>query len=264
VRIETARVTVRYPRSRKPALDAVSLVVEEGSMHAVVGPNGSGKSTLLKAMLGWLKPLHGKVILGSRRLEEWPARERARNVGVVVQSESFPFELTVRDLVSMGRYPHRPKFSLAMERHRDRHRVVSAIVECRLEALADRRLNSLSGGELQRARIARALAKEPRLLVLDEPTSNLDLRHRMGIFGLLRNRADRGCTVLVITHEIELAARFVDRVTVLAEGRVVADGPPAQAVTGEVLTRTYRWPVSVTVEEDSGFRITPLSEGSAG
>ena len=257
--IEADGLSVRYRRKGPLALDRVSFVAAPGVVRAVVGPNGSGKTTLLKTLLGVIRPLEGRALLGGRPVADWSARERARTVGAVAQSEAFPFPLTVTELVSMGRYPHLPP--LAAEGPADRTAVAAALSACDVDGLAHREVSSLSGGELQRARIARALAQEPKSLVLDEPSANLDLSHRMEVFQLLRREADRGLTVLVVTHELELAARFADQVTILNEGRVAADGSPRAVVVEDVLTDVYGWPVSVSLDPISGTpRVSPLGE----
>lgn len=257
MRFAAEDLTLRYPRASRPALDRVSLAVPDGTLHAVVGPNGSGKSTLLKTLLGVLPVTSGSVTLDGRAVADWPRKELARAVGVVPQAESVAFPMTVREMVALGRYPHLGP--LSAEGERDRSAIARAMAQCDVEDLAARDVTTLSGGEFQRVRIARALAQEPRALVLDEPTASLDMRHEMTILRLLRGWADGGMTVLVVTHALDLAARFADGVILLSGGRVAAQGSPAQVVRAPVLEQVYRWRVAVTEDPATGsLRVTPL------
>ena len=250
-------LTVRYPGARRPALDGVSFAVEPGTLYAVLGPNGSGKSTLMRALMGLVSPGAGSVEVAGRPVDAWSRRELARRVGAVSQSESIAFPLSARELVAMGRYPHLG--ALGGEGPDDRAAVEAALERCDVAALRDRDVGTLSGGELQRVRIARALAQEPAALALDEPTSSLDIRHEMSILRLLRRSVDGGMTVLLVTHHLDLAGRFADRMLLLDDGRVAAEGPPDDVLRSEVLTGVYRWPLEVGRDEVTGSpRVTPL------
>jgi iron complex transport system ATP-binding protein len=159
-------------------------------------------------------------------------------------------------MVAMGRYPYLGAWS--SERDADRRAVAAAMGACDVTDLADRDITTLSGGELQRVRIARALAQEPKALVLDEPTASLDIRHEMAILELLRTSADQGMTVVLVTHGLDLAARFADELLLLADGRVAASGSPETVLRADVLERVYRWPISVSRDPSSGTpHITP-------
>ncbi len=257
MRIAAREVAVRYPGAERLPLDGVSMDVPDGRLYAVLGPNGSGKSTLMKALLGVVPLASGEVEMDGRPLASWTRRELARQVGVVAQSESVAFPLTVRELVAMGRYPHLG--ALGGERDEDRAAVARALEQCDVTELAHRDVTTLSGGELQRVRIARALAQEPRALVLDEPTSSLDIRHEMAILELLRAWADEGMTVVVVTHGLDLAARFADRILLLSRGKVAAQGTPEEVLTSAVLEEVYRWPIAVQPDPATGApRVTPL------
>jgi iron complex transport system ATP-binding protein len=254
----TKELVVRYRRGAPPALAGITMAVPEGSFYAVLGPNGSGKSTLMRALLGVVAPESGEARVDGRPVADWSRRELARSVGAVSQQEGTAFPISVRELVAMGRYPHLGP--LRPEGERDRAAVEQAMDWCDARDLGDRDVGTLSGGELQRVRIARALAQEPRGLVLDEPTASLDIGHEMSILQLLRGQADRGITVLLITHHLNLAARFADRLLLLHEGRVAAEGGAAEVFTPEILEGVYRWPVSVAPDPVTGLpRITPLS-----
>ena len=256
--LEAVDLTVRYPGMDHPALNDVSMVVPRGSFYAVLGPNGSGKSTLLRALLGMVPSVTGETRVSGRSVSEWNRRALAREVGVVPQAESVAFPLTVRDLVGMGRYPYLGP--LQPESPADREAIQRAMERCDVWELGHRFISTLSGGELQRARVARALAQEPEALVLDEPTTSLDMRHEMEILELLRSSANGGMTIFLITHHLDLAARFADRVLLLDRGRVAAEGEPREVLRESTLQQVYQWPV--TVDDDpatGGLRVTPLS-----
>jgi iron complex transport system ATP-binding protein len=212
---------------------------------------------LLRAVLGVITPSNGTATLEERNVRAWDRRELARTIGVVPQSETVAFPITVREMVAMGRFPHLGP--LRAEGCRDREAVGKALERCDIGDLRNRQVATLSGGELQRVRIARALAQEPRALALDEPTASLDLRHEMSIMGLLRGWTDGGITVLLITHQLNLAARFADRMILLDRGRVAAEGTPSEVFRREVIERVYGWPVRV--EQDPltrSPRVVPL------
>jgi iron complex transport system ATP-binding protein len=238
--------------------------VPPGSVFALLGPNGSGKSTLLKLLLGALTPTAGEARYRDQAVSEWPRRDYARHVGVVPQLEQITFPLTVRELVSMGRYPHMGTWRA--EGSADRHAVDQAMRRCEIVELAGRPLNTLSGGERQRARVARALAQEPDTLVLDEPTAALDIHHEMAMFELLAQLAQRdGKTVVIATHNVNLAARYATRVLLLDRGRPAAVGTPVEVIEADTIGRVYRWPVAITQHPgpgpDTGApQVVPLAE----
>lgn len=257
MRIAAEGLTVRYPGAARPALANVSLDVPAGSLYAVLGPNGSGKSSLIRALMGVTPLAAGRAVLGERATGEWKRGELARSVGVVSQAESIAFPLTVTELVGMGRYPH--VGPLSRETKADREAVRRALEACDIDALASRDVTTLSGGEFQRTRIARALAQEPSVLILDEPTSSLDIRHQMAILELLRRSADDGITVLLVTHSLDLAAQFADRMLLLSGGEVAAEGGPDDVLREKVLSEVYGWPLSVSVDPETGaVRVVPV------
>ena len=260
MRVEARSLTVRYPGADRPALDGVDLDVHSGSFHAVIGPNGSGKSTLMRALLGVHATAEGDVRVGNRPLAEWSRRELARHVGAVAQSEAMPFPMTVRQLVGMGRYAHLGP--LQAERAEDHEAIDDALERCDAVEFADRSVQTLSGGELQRVRIARALAQQPHVLVLDEPTAALDVRHEMGILELLRGSAECGITVVWITHHLDLAARYADAILLLREGKVAVSGTPEVVLSEEILEEVYGWPMSVRADPETGRpRVTARETG---
>jgi len=246
----------RYPGAAADTLRDVSLAVRAGEFHAVLGPNGSGKTTLIRVALGVLAPFEGEAAIAGRPAARWSRRELARIVGVVAQREDNLFPQRVRDTVLLGRYPHLSLWGAV--RAEDTAAVSRALARCDVAALADRWIWTLSGGEYQRVRVARALAQEPQLLVLDEPTASLDVRHEMELFELLRALADeQQLAVLLITHHVNLAARFADRLLLLGEGRSVAAGTPAQVLTEERVAATFQWRVAIEQFDDRP-QITPL------
>lgn len=260
---QTRDLVIRYGRFLRPALDGVTMEVPHGALYSVLGPNGSGKSTLMRALLGLIRPSGGSTLVGGKETRDWSRRELARAVGAVAQDEHLAFPLSVRDFVGMGRYPHLGP--LHAEGARDREAVRKALHRCDVAEMDHRDVMTLSGGEVQRVRIARALAQEPSALVLDEPTASLDVRHEMSIFQLLRASANQGMTVLVITHNMNLAARFSDRILLLDGGRVAAEGEVEAVFREEILERVYRWPVAVRKDPVTGApQVTPLGEGAPG
>jgi iron complex transport system ATP-binding protein len=249
-------VTVRYPGAAVPAVVDVSLTVKPGSLLAVAGPNGSGKSSLVRALLGLLPLEEGLVTVAGRSLSTWLRGELARVVGVVTQREESVFPLKVREVVMLGRYAHLGP--LAAERAEDRAAVQQALERCDIAALRERRVDQLSGGEWQRVRVARALAQEPKALLLDEPTTSLDVRHEMELFELVASLVSGGLAALVVTHGLNLAARFADRMLLLDGGRSVAAGAPADVLHPDLLSDVFQWPVAVRRLDDGSPQVVPL------
>jgi iron complex transport system ATP-binding protein len=240
IRFEGA--TVRYDRERSPALSRVSLAAGAAALTAVVGPNGSGKSTLVRALLARVPLAEGCVRLEELDVRRMPRREAARRLAVVVQLEEPVFPMRVRDYVALGRFPHAGRWGEGLD---DAQAVHRAAVDAGIEALLDRATDALSGGEWQRTRIARALAQDTPALALDEPTTFLDVGHEMHVFELLSALARAGRAVLVVSHQLNLVARFADRVVLLHHGSVVADGPPDEVMQARVLEPVYEWPLVV-------------------
>jgi iron complex transport system ATP-binding protein len=259
--------TYRYPAAERPALDGVSIDVPAGACTAVIGPNGSGKSTLLRVLLGILPPSSGTAAFRGRDVAAWPRTEMAREVGVVPQGEESPFTTTARELVAMGRYPYLGAFR--REGPADRAAVDDAMRRCDVLDLAGRAMDTLSGGERQRVRVARALAQQPAALALDEPTAALDVAHEMAIFELLRDLGRGGTTVLLVTHNLNLAARYADRLVLLSRGRVAAQGTPAQVLTRETVQAVYGWPVRISRHpgpgpDEGAPQVVPLAGEACG
>ena len=257
--LEVRDLTVRYVGARAPALDRVSCRVAATELVAVVGPNGSGKTTLVRALSGLVAIESGTVQIRDRPLASWSRGELARVLGVVPQREEILFPLRVEEAVMLGRYARiGPMGAPGPE---DRAAVDAALERCDVSGLVGRSIDSLSGGEWQRIRLARALAQEPTALVLDEPTAALDVRHEMETLELIRALVDGGLAGLVITHHLNLAARFADRILLLNEGRLVAEGTPTQVLREDTLSRVFEWPVAVTPWCDGSPQVVPLRPG---
>ena len=209
-------------------LDGVSFELRPGQLVLLAGRNGAGKSTLLRLLLGALRPGSGRVDLHERPLSEWQSLVRAREIAFVPQDAENPFEFTGRELVTMGRHPHRQRSRALLPD--DLSAIERALAAVDATTLADRPVTTLSGGEQRRIAVARALATEAPLLLLDEPTSNLDLEHALQLVGLLRKLAAAGRGVLVASHDLNLLAPHCDRVVLLHAGKVFADARPEQAL----------------------------------
>ena len=241
-------------------LRGVDLVIEPSMLTSVVGPNGAGKSTLLRLLSGTWRLTEGQVLLGGFDLAALPRRQAARRVAYVPQSVRPAFEFTVREFVTLGRYPHESR--LFGTRSADRGWIDRCLDDTDVLALADRRVTTLSGGELQRVLMARCLATEAEVLLLDEPTSNLDLAHGLDLLGLARRLAGDGRSVVLVLHDLNAAARFADRVAVLDGGSLVAEGPPSEVLAPELVRHVFRVEaVALPGAASTVFDFEPLASG---
>lgn len=227
------------PASGPDILCDISFSVPQGQVVAICGANGAGKSSLLRLIYRHQTPRRGTVRLLGRDLWQMRATEAAQLVAAVLQEQPADFALTVRQIVALGRLPHRKGWGagLATPGSSDAAIISAAIARMDLSSLADRLFGTLSGGERQRVIVARALAQEPRVIVLDEPTNHLDIRHQLELLALLKGL---GLTVIATLHDLTLAAEFAERVLILREGRILADGPPVKALTADTLERAFR------------------------
>lgn len=232
----------------RPIVSGIDLDVEAGSLVGLLGPNGSGKSTLLHLVAGLHQPTTGQAMLDDRDLRSLSLRERARTIAVVEQDASTDLDLTVADVVALGRIPHRSRWGLDRDAASDAV-VESAMRSCDVADLVDRRWSTLSGGERQRTHLARALAQEPTVLLLDEPTNHLDLGHQIDFMALVR---DQRITTIAALHDLELAAAFCDALVVLHRGVVVASGPVAEVLTPSLLDQVYGVHASVDTDDVTG------------
>lgn len=225
--LEARSVAVRH--GRRTVLAGVDLTLRPGELALLAGRNGAGKSTLLRVAVGAQRPDAGTVLLDGRPVLAWEPKARARRAAYVPQEADVPFEFTGRELVTMGRHPHRGRFDPL--RAEDVAAVGRALAAVDGTEFADRPVTTLSGGELRRIAVARALASEAPLLLLDEPSSNLDLEHALALAALLRRLAGTGRGLLVASHDVNLLAPFAHRAVLLHEGRVHADGPPEEVLS---------------------------------
>ncbi|WP_433547454.1 ABC transporter ATP-binding protein [Streptomyces sp. CA-294286] len=223
-----------YGTDGRHLVDTVDIEARAGETVGLVGPNGSGKTTLLRCVYGTLAPTHGRALLDGEDLHAMGAKKRARRLATVPQDGQAVFELTVREVVAMGRSPHK-KFWEA-DTAADAVLVRDALERVGIGGLADRAFPSLSGGERQRALVARALVQQPALVVLDEPTNHLDIRYQLEVLSLVRAL---GTTNLLALHDLNLAAYYCDRLYVLDSGRVVASGTPKEVLTPDLLQQVY-------------------------
>ncbi|NLG86570.1 MAG: heme ABC transporter ATP-binding protein [Firmicutes bacterium] len=229
---------VSYSYGSAPVLEDVTFKLAAGEMAAVVGPNGSGKSTLLKCISGLLHPQQGDITLAGKSISGYSAQERAKQVAVVPQETVLAFDFNVAETVLMGRQPHLRLFQ--RETAADVAAVQTAMEQTGTRSLAERSVSTLSGGERQRVLIARALAQEPRLLLLDEPTSQLDITYQAEILGLLqRLNSQHGLTILAVIHDLNLAVQYFNKFILLSQGRILATGTAAEVITSDNLQRAY-------------------------
>jgi iron complex transport system ATP-binding protein len=246
------QVAVGYPG--RPVLEGLSMALESGQMTAIVGPNGVGKSTMIKVASGALRPDHGRVMINGFDVADLEPAERARHLAVVPQATRVPPAFTAEQVVLMGRTPYLGW--LDREGPSDRAAAAEAMARTRITELAERPMGELSGGEQQRVLVARALAQSARVLLLDEPTAHLDLRHQDETLKLVRSLAtEHGLAVLIALHDLNLVARFCDRVALLSNGGVKKLGDARQVLTPEVLAEAYGLEIHVM---DHPVHGTPL------
>lgn len=239
-------VSFGYTRNQE-ALSHLSLEVSAGSVMAILGPNGAGKTTLLHTALGRLQPRSGQVQLSGRPLHTYSRREIGQQIGLVPQSERIPFDYSLWDYALFGRTPY--LHPLDMPGENDRQVAMQALAQVGLNEMAARSINSLSGGERQMAMIARALTQQPSLLLLDEPTSHLDLSNKSRLIGLLRRLSTEGVTIVLTTHEPEVAALIATHLVLMHKGQVLQAGLLADVLTAPNLSTCYGIPVDVLTVE---------------
>ncbi|MFC9789252.1 heme ABC transporter ATP-binding protein [Rhodococcus sp. NPDC127528] len=252
-------VEVCVDRGDRRVLDAVSLDVRRGELLALVGPNGAGKSTLLAALSGDHLVADGHVELDGRPVREWTGTEMARRRSVLPQQHTVGFSFTAREVVEMGRAP----WARTARRDDDGIAVREAMAACDVERFAERPFAALSGGERSRVALARVLAQRTDTLLLDEPTAALDLGHQEAVMELARDRARAGAAVVVVLHDLALAAAYADTVAVLEGGSLAALGTPRDVLTEGLLSRVYGHPVEVLTHPDTGAQLV-LPKRAAG
>ena len=250
-RLRTDGLSVAY--GQRPVLEELSVDIPDDAFTVIVGPNACGKSTLLRSLGRMLRPSEGRVLLDGREVAGLPAKEYARALGLLPQSAIAPEGMSVADLVGRGRYPHQGFFRQWSPR--DEEAVTRAMTAASVSALADRPVDELSGGQRQRAWLAMALAQETPLLLLDEPTTYLDITHQLEVLDLARSLVAGGRTVVAVLHELNLAFRYADHLVVMSDGRVVATGAPSDVVTPELMAEVYRLACRIVPDPVTG---TPL------
>jgi iron complex transport system ATP-binding protein len=248
--LELDGVRYRHPGASTEALRGVSLRVGAGELVALVGPNAAGKSTLARIAAALARPALGTVRLRGSDAITLARRERARRVAFLAQDEPPDLPFTAREVALMGRAPHLGLW--ALEGEADRARAAAALAEMDAAALAERPIAHLSGGERRRVYLARAFAQDAALLVLDEPTDALDLKHQARLVAALRRHAREGGGALIVLHDLGLAAAACDRVALLDAGQLVAEGPPREVLRPELLEQVYGTPVDVVVDPATG------------
>ncbi|MGF7120764.1 heme ABC transporter ATP-binding protein [Rhodococcus sp. AG1013] len=263
-RTERGAVTMRatgisVERGGRTVLDGVDLTVRSGEVLALVGPNGAGKSTLLAALSGDQAVAAGTVELDGKPLGDWTPSDMSRRRAVLPQQHTVGFSFTARQVVTMGRAPWQ-----RTGRDADDDKVIDECMDiCDVRHLADRPFSVLSGGERARVALARVLAQDTETALLDEPTAALDLGHQEAVMRIARDRAADGAAVVVVLHDLGLAAAYADRICVLENGRAAVDGPPAEVLTEELLSRVYGHPVEVFRHPRSGATLVlPRRDGT--
>ena len=258
--LEARKITVNY--GARQALVGVSLELSAGEVTAILGPNGAGKSTLLRTFNGALKPAVGGILLDELPLASYTRRAISRRIAAVAQEADLRFPVTVLEFVLGGRYASASTGAWGWETSRDLEIAEAVLEETELHGFGGRLMNELSGGERQRAVLARALATEAAILLLDEPTANLDLGHQAAILALVRERCDkRRASAAVVTHDLNLAAEFADRLLLLKSGQPIAFGAPDEVLTRQLLNEVFDVKVLVDAHPVTGVpRITPVHE----
>lgn len=247
--LEARNISVRF--GDRDILSEVSVAARDGEIVALLGPNGAGKTTLLRTLNGSVDPVGGDVLVAGRSITEMSRREIARNIAVVAQENETKFPVSVLEFVLAGRFARGSAFG--WESAEDRAAALRALEKCDLESYEKRAMNELSGGERQRVVLARALAAETPIVLLDEPTANLDLSHQALMLSLLRERChEQGGSSVVITHDLNLASEFADRAVVLKNGQVLASGSSADVLTARNLKDAYDVDVLLDLNPASG------------
>ena len=237
-------------------LDNVDLRVEKGQMVGLIGPNGAGKSTLLRAISGILRCQDGTVMLEGRDLKTMTTKDVAAGLALVPQIAPYTHGFTSMELVLMGRYPHLGRFQVEGKADERIARKAMAITET--DQFAHRTLDTLSGGERQRVFLARALAQQPRMLLLDEPTSNLDVLHQLIVLGLVRQLVDDGLTAVAAFHDLSMAARYCDKLVVMSGGKVIATGLPEDVLTPRLIETVFKVKAAVYQDPVTGSMAVSL------
>lgn len=235
-RLHGERLTLGY--GKQTVVENLSVSIPDGEFTAIIGPNGCGKSTLLRSLSRLMAPQHGQVWLDGEHIQRYATKEVARRIGLLAQNASAPGDISVQELVSRGRYPHQPLFT--RWRKEDDDAVRNAMQATGIENLAAQPVDTLSGGQRQRAWIAMVLAQETSIMLLDEPTTWLDISHQIDLLELLSSlNRDQGYTLAAVLHDLNQACRYATHLIALREGKIVAEGAPREIVTAELIEAIY-------------------------
>ncbi|MGU3495308.1 ABC transporter ATP-binding protein [Xanthobacteraceae bacterium A53D] len=246
--------TISIAYGRSVIVDGLDLTIPTGRFTALIGPNGSGKSTILRALGGLSAPRTGSVVLDGRSIAHLPAKAMARRIGLLAQGPAAPEGLTVMDLIRQGRYPHRPLFGRWSQT--DAEACEEALALTGMDALRNRPLDALSGGQRQRAWIAMTLAQQTGILLLDEPTTFLDLAHQIEVMDLITQLvAEQGKTIVAVLHDLNQAARHADHMVLLKDGRIATAGTPAEVMTSANIQNVFAVASSIITDPLTG---TPM------
>lgn len=235
-RLRGEKLTLGY--GKKIVVDALSVSIPDGHFTAIIGPNGCGKSTLLRTLSRLMTPQHGSVFLDGEQIQSYASKEVARRIGLLAQNATTPGDITVQELVARGRYPHQPLFT--RWRKEDEEAVARAMQATGITDLARQSVDTLSGGQRQRAWIAMVLAQETEIMLLDEPTTWLDISHQIDLLELLSDlNRTQGYTLAAVLHDLNQACRYATHLIALRDGKIVAEGAPKEIVTPELIERIY-------------------------
>ncbi len=251
-RLHASHLKLGY--DNKIIADDLSVAIPDGAFTVIVGPNACGKSTLLRALCRLLKPSAGEVMLDGKNISSFATKALARELGLLPQTSIAPDSITVADLVSRGRYPHQSL--LKQWTQADKQAVEAAMAATNVSQLADRSVDELSGGQRQRVWVAMALAQQTPLLLLDEPTTYLDIAHQIELLDLFRQlNRERGQTMIAVLHDLNHACRYADHIIAMRDGKIVAEGEPAEIITAELVERVFGMPCMII---DDPLSHTPL------
>lgn len=251
--ISLEHVSYCYDGTHRNALKDLNLDIADGSVTAILGPNGAGKSTLLHIILGWLLPAEGKISMKGRLLQEYSRREAGQMMALVPQIEHMPFDYSILEYVLLGRTPY--LHPLESPRENDLKEAYHALEISGLSGMENRTVTSLSGGERQLVLLARALTQQPHIILLDEPTSHLDLANKARLIKILRELNKAGSTIILTTHEPEAAAAVATEIVLLRNGEILTSGASAEVFTAENLTEAYGVPVRIIEVDGQRFAI---------
>lgn len=248
--IKVEKLFFSYSLKQKPVLKGIGYTFEPGKLYIITGPNGSGKTTFLNCLNGSLKPDSGSVTIDGKNVRDFSQRELARNISLMPQDTNIDFDFTVKEIVLMGRYPYLKRFQ--EESQKDVEIARESMKNTGIFPLRGKYINRISGGERQRAILARAFAQDTPILLLDEPVSMLDIYYQVSIMNTVRKlMASKGITVIAILHDLNLAARYADNIILMSEGKIFAEGSPHKVYTPENIKRVYNIDVKVMLDSES-------------